>query len=148
MFQSVDLEINALTVCFCGCYKTVLLLLLLFFRNVEVLLLGELFIWVPMSPDRVTNISLNDAFKVTFTGKPGEQISFAYSVNSYTHLESFALGPDGTTVLVLNTTSPTTTAPSPVTTTPSPVTTESSANYFSASIVLILLGFFLVTEIM
>ncbi|XP_041370298.1 uncharacterized protein LOC121384124 [Gigantopelta aegis] len=113
------------------------------FKNVEVLLLGEHFKWVPMSPRRVSDISvLSDSIKVALAGKPGEQLTFIYSVNSDTRYQRVTIGTGGTTVLVLNTTAPATTTASPVTR----LTTESDAKRVTASFALIMLIILTVTN--
>ncbi|XP_055954459.1 uncharacterized protein LOC126814885 [Patella vulgata] len=62
----------------------------------EVVILGELSKWVPVSPQRVQEISQSDDIIITITGKQSESVTFSFSVDGVIRSINCVLGSSGT----------------------------------------------------
>ena len=106
------------------------------FSGNEVIVLGELEKWVPMSARRVINIRLTStALTLTLGGQPGEQIVFSYLLNQQVVNVTVTADSAGCAAVHIQPTTTTTTAASVTTSTTSggPTTEQHSAPSASAA---------------
>ncbi|XP_050403537.2 uncharacterized protein LOC126819480 [Patella vulgata] len=62
----------------------------------EIVILGELSKWVPVSPQRVQEINQSDDIIITITGKQSESVTFSFSVDGVIRSINCVLGSSGT----------------------------------------------------
>ncbi|XP_048777941.2 uncharacterized protein LOC125681766 isoform X2 [Ostrea edulis] len=69
-------------------------------NGTDIVIFGEISKWVPMSPERVTNIVHAEInMRVGIRGKPGEDVTMAFLINNSTRQSKCRIGSSGTAML-------------------------------------------------